>query len=203
MRRSKRPSSGMAGSRRSRRSWGGIRQPFGRGSALWKRQRRPRRGASAKRGWPPAAPRRTADPRSASPPLLAGGHRWGSEAGRRPVDALVVTRLVATAVGARPACESPHDPTPTEPTHTRPTPSAQAKDDGPPSRPSRPMRKPRPPAAGVCGARRCRACARHAKAGMTGQCTPRWHALHRRDCGNLCARFRLRKPGAAAAPRKL
>src|SRR4029453_14146262 len=44
------------------------------------------RGPSAKRGWPPAGRRRTADPRNEPPPLVAGVHRWGSDACRRTVD---------------------------------------------------------------------------------------------------------------------
>src|SRR4029453_13663828 len=139
----------MAGASISRGAWGAIRKPFVRVSATWKRQRMQQQSASAKKGGTPAARRRTADPRSEPPPLVAGVHRWGSDACRRTVDELVVTRIVATGVGARHACESPHDPTPTEKTQTGPTHSAQEKDDGPPSRPYRPIRKHRTPAARV------------------------------------------------------
>src|SRR5262245_49267537 len=185
MRLSKRPSWGMAGSSISRWSWGAIRKPFVRVSAIWKRQRMRRRGASAKRGRTPAARRRTADPRSEPPPLVAGVHRWGPDACRRTVDELVVTRIVATAAGAGHTCESPYDPTAAEKIQTGPTHGAEEKDDGPPSRPQRPIRKHRAPAARVRGVRRCSDFDRHEKEGIAGEFSPRRHNLHRRAGGNL------------------
>src|SRR5215470_14790978 len=139
----------MAGSSILRVSWGAIRKPSVKASAIWRRQRTPRWGASAKRGGTPAARRRPADPRSEPPPPVAGVHRRGSNACRGVVDQPVVARVIATAVGAGHACESPHDPTPAEKTQTGPTHSAEEKDDGPASRPQRPIRKHRAPAARV------------------------------------------------------
>src|SRR3989442_12395918 len=102
----------MAGSSISRGSWGAIRKPFVRVSATWRRQRMRRRGASAKKGWEPAARRCTAGPRSEPPPLVAGVHRWGSNGWRRTVDELVVAVIVAAAVGGWHTGKSAHDPTP-------------------------------------------------------------------------------------------
>jgi len=101
------------------------------------------------------------------------------------VDHPVVARVIATAVGAGPPCESPHDPPTAEKTQTGPTHGAEEKDKGSPSRPQRPIRKHRAPAARVRGGRRCRDVDRHEKEGMAGECSPGWHDLHRRDGGNL------------------
>ena len=140
---------GMAGSSTSRGSWRAIRRPFVKASAIWRRQRMRRQGASEKRGWTPAARSRAADPGSEPPSTVAGVHRWRSDARRRAVDQSVAARVVATAVGVGHPRQSAHDPSGAAQTQTGPTHGAEEKDDGPPPRPQRAIRKHRAPAARV------------------------------------------------------